>query len=266
MTASRPCLETVFMAMVLITGANRGLGLEFAGQYAAAGWKVIATCRSPEGAAELRDLAAGNPAVRILGLDVTDHARIDRLATELRDTAVDLLLLNSAYLGPQEGQKCGAVDYSLFERSFAANATGPMKMAEAFIPHVAASTEKKIVFLGSAAGSITLLRPPANLYAYRASKAATHLIAHNLALDLAPRGIRVGLVNPGLADTRGLLRLGPNDQPPADMAPIMALVRAGIIQLITPAEAVRGMIQVINGLDAATAGVFFNYDGTPIPW
>lgn len=254
------------MPTVLVTGANRGLGLEFTRQYAARGWRVLATCRDPAGAADLAALAAGQPAVTLERLDVTDHAGVDRLAAALAGRPLDLLLLNSAFLGPQAGQTCGALDYGLFERSFAANATGPMKVAEAFLPHVAAGTGRRIVFLGSAAGSIGLLRPPANLYAYRASKAAMHLVARSLALDLAPRGIHVGIVNPGLADTRGLLKLGPGEAPPPDLAPVMALVRAGVIELVTPEVAVSGMIGVIERLDAATAGAFFNYDGTPIPW
>lgn len=254
------------VSTVLITGSNRGLGLEFARQYAAAGWRVIATCRRPEAAADLMALAEANAAVSVAALDVSDHAQVDRLAGELRATPVDLLLLNSAFLGPQAGQKFGALDYGLFAASFAANATGPIKVAEAFAAHVAASSGRKLVFLGSAAASIAMLRPPANLYAYRASKAATHLLARNLALELAPRGIRVGLVNPGLADTRGLLDLGPADEPPADMAPIVALVRAGVIRLITAEEAVAGMIRVIERLDESSAGQFFNYDGTSIPW
>ncbi|MBL8197899.1 MAG: SDR family NAD(P)-dependent oxidoreductase [Chromatiales bacterium] len=122
------------------------------------------------------------------------------------------------------------------------------------------------MFLGSAAGAIALLRPPMNLYAYRASKAAAHLLARGLALELAPRGIVVGLVNPGLADTRGLLKLRPDEAPPEDMAPIVALVRAGVIQLITAEAAVQGMIGVIDRLDATGAGQFFNYDGSSLPW
>jgi NAD(P)-dependent dehydrogenase (short-subunit alcohol dehydrogenase family) len=254
------------MPAVLITGANRGLGLEFARQYAAAGWNVIATCRRPGEASELQGLAATGARLRIEALDVTDHLQVDQLARELRGVGLDLLLLNSAYLGPQKGQKCGGLDYALFDRSFAANATGPMKVAEAFIPHVAAGAGRKIVFLGSAAASIAVLRAPVNLYAYRASKAATHLLARALALDLAPQGICVGLVNPGLADTRGLLRLKPGEDPPEDMAPVMALVRAGVISLITSEEAVRGMIEVIDRLDASRAGQFYNYDGTIVPW
>lgn len=254
------------MPTALITGANRGLGLDFTRQYAAAGWQVIATCRRPAEAVELAALAADDSKVRLAPLDVTDHAQVDRLAAELGDQPLDLLLLNSAWLGPQQGQRCGELDAGMFERSFAANATGPAKVAEAFLPNVTAGTAKKIVFVGSAAAAIGLLRAPVNLYAYRASKAAVHLIARAMALDLAPRGIRVGLVNPGLADTRGLLALGPDEAPPPDLAPVLALVRAGVITMITSAEAVRGMIRVIEGLDATNAGQFLNYDGSVLPW
>jgi NAD(P)-dependent dehydrogenase (short-subunit alcohol dehydrogenase family) len=254
------------MPTVLITGANRGLGLEFARQYVAAGWRVVATCRRPDEALELRDLAGANSTVSLRQLDVTDDGRVAEIAGQLQGVAIDLLLLNSAYLGPQKGQRCGEIDTALFARSFAANVTGPIRVAESFLPHVEASAQKKIVFLGSAASSIAMLRAPVNLYAYRASKAATHLVARGLALDMAARGIVVGLVNPGLADTRGLLKLGPDDAPPEDMAPIVKLVRAGIIQLITAEEAVRGMIRVIDQLDASNAGQFINYDGAILPW
>lgn len=254
------------MATVLITGANRGLGLEFARQYAAAGWRVIATCRQPSAADELHKLALANRAVTINQLDVTEDAQINALARELRPVDIDLLLLNSAYLGPQQGQCFGGLQSDLFARSFAANATGPIRVAEAFVEQVARSEQKKIVFLGSAAAAIALLRPPVNLYAYRASKVATHLLARALALDLGPRGIRVGIVNPGLADTRGLLKLGPDDPPPEDMVPIVAMVRAGAVQLITPQQAVQGMIGVISGLDETRTGQFINYDGVVLPW
>jgi NAD(P)-dependent dehydrogenase (short-subunit alcohol dehydrogenase family) len=254
------------MPTVLITGANRGLGLEFARQYAAAGWRVIATCRQPGEAAQLRELAAQAPAVVIEALDVTGQSQVVDLAGRLEATPIDLLLLNSAFLGPQTGQRFGGLDSALFADSFAANATGPLRVAEAFVGHVARSALKKIVFLGSAAGAIALLRPPMNLYAYRASKAAAHLLTRGLALELAPRGIVVGLVNPGLADTRGLLRLRPDEPPPEDMAPIVALVRAGVIQLITAEVAVQGMIGVIDRLDATNAGQFLNYDGSSLPW
>lgn len=254
------------MPSVLITGSNRGLGLEFARQYAAAGWRVFATCRNPAEAADLRAIADRHPQVSLHALDVTDAASVSACATELAGQALDLLLLNSAWLAPQRGQRLDGLDWQFFARSFEVNATGPMRVLERFLPSVERGGQKKIVFLGSAASSNGLLRPPVNLYAYRASKAATHLLARSLALDLAPRGVHVGLVNPGLADTRGLLTLGPDDKPPEDMAPIVALVRAGVIQLITAEEAVRGMIRVIDRLDASSAGQFINYDGSVLPW
>jgi NAD(P)-dependent dehydrogenase (short-subunit alcohol dehydrogenase family) len=254
------------MAVVLITGANRGLGLEFARQYAAAGWRVVATCRNPSAARELRQLSAKWRELSIAMLDVTNDEQVGQLIVDLAATPIDVLLLNSAYLASQSDQRLGSLDPRAFSDSFSANATAPIRLADRLLPRVSAGEQRKIVFLGSAAGSIGLLRPPATLYAYRASKAALHLLARNLALDLAPRGIVVGLLNPGLADTRGLLALAPEDPGPPDLAPILKLVRAGVIRMITAEEAVRGMIAVIAGLTPERTGAFLNYDGAALPW
>jgi NAD(P)-dependent dehydrogenase (short-subunit alcohol dehydrogenase family) len=131
---------------------------------------------------------------------------------------------------------------------------------------VAASGQKKIITLSSAAGSHGLLNPPANLYPYRASKAALNFLMHNLALDVAKRGIIVGLINPGLVDTRGVLKLKPGESPPEEFAALMPLIRAGKLQLITPEASVTAMLELIDGLTPARSGVFLNYDGQTMPW
>ena len=120
--------------------------------------------------------------------------------------------------------------------------------------------------MGSAAGSNGLLGPVANLYAYRSSKAAVHLAMHNLALDLAPRGITVGLLNPGLVDTRGILDLKPGDPVPEVFKPLLPLIESGELQLIRPAVSVAAMIRLIEELSPAQAGQFINYDGATLPW
>ncbi len=251
---------------VLITGSNRGIGLEFARQYAARGWTVIATTRHPDDAAALKRLAASRPNVRIERLDITSEAEVAALAARYRGLPIDVLINNAALLEKIDHQLLGKLDYGLFTRSFAINAIGPMRVTEALLDNVAASGQKKIVTLGSAAGSNGLLNPPANLYPYRSSKAALHLLMHNLALDVANRGIVVGLINPGLVDTRGILQLKPGEAPPEEFAALMPLIRAGKIRLITTEESVTAMVKLIDGLSPARSGVFLNYDGQTLPW
>ncbi len=251
---------------VLITGANRGIGLEFARQYAARGWLVIATARRPDEARDLHALAARQPNLRVERLDITSDAEVAALAARYRGQPIDVLVNNAALLEKLDRQQLGALDYELFDRSFAVNAIGPMRVTEALLDNVAVSRQKKIVALGSAAGSHGLLNPPANLYPYRASKAALNLLMHNLALDVAKRGILVGLINPGLVDTRGIMQLKPGDPPPEEFAALMPLIRSGRIRLITPEESVSAMLRLIDGLAPAQSGVFLNYDGQTLPW
>lgn len=255
------------MATILITGANRGIGLEFVRQYADAGWQIIATCRDPAVAGELRSLAEAHANIRIETLDLASPASIDELAGRLGTRlALDVLLNNAALLGPGGPQILGAWQADAFLEAYRANAVGPALLTQALLPLVEAGSQKKIIFLGSAAGSIGLLQPPANLYAYRSSKAALHLIARNLALDLKARSLIVGLINPGLVDTRGLLDLAADDPGPPDLQHLVKLVRAGMIPLIRSAPSVTGMRALIEGWTLEQSGQFLNYDGQPLPW
>ncbi len=251
---------------VLITGSSRGIGLEFARQYAGLGWRVIATCRNPPGARELQAIAAANSRVSVERMDITDAGTIAAVAAKYRGEPIDILINNAAHLGPRDRQQFGRLDWALFEESFAVNAIGPMRVTEAFIDNVAASRGKRIVTLSSVAGSVGLLTPPANLYQYRSSKAALNLLMRNLALELAPRGILVGLYNPGLVDTRGILALEPGEAPPDEFAPLMPLIRSGELKLIRPEESVGAMIALTAGLTPERSGVFLNYDGSTMPW
>jgi NAD(P)-dependent dehydrogenase (short-subunit alcohol dehydrogenase family) len=251
---------------VLITGSNRGIGLEFVRQYAGLGWRVIATCRNPDGADELAEIASSHPNVTIERLDLTDHPEIDGLAALYADTAIDVLVNNAALLGPRGDQAFGRLDYELFQEILAVNTIGTIKVTEAFANHVARSSQKKIVTLGSAAGSIGMVTAPADFYAYRASKAGLHLLMRNTALDLGRQGILVALVNPGLVDTRGFADIGPNDPVPADFKQVVKLIRSGDLELASPEEAVADMIELIAGLTPEQTGVFLNRDGQVLPW
>lgn len=138
------------MATVLVTGANRGLGLEFCKQYAADGWRVLACCRHPEAAGNL----AEGPWVSVHALDVSDFKRIDNLALELRDTAVDVLINNAGVYGDSRGHAFGHLDYEDWMQALKINSQAPVKMAEAFLPHLKRGKKKLLVSITSQMGSI----------------------------------------------------------------------------------------------------------------
>ncbi|MGI8853298.1 MAG: SDR family NAD(P)-dependent oxidoreductase [Methyloceanibacter sp.] len=166
------------MPSTLITGANRGLGLEFARKYLGDGWQVYATCRNPATASELRRLAENSDdKLRILAMDVTDPASIQAAATELDGEAIDLLLNNAGIIGPQ-GQAIGNIDYKAWVQVFAINTMGPMRVSEAFVEHVARSNRKLIVTLTSGMGSITDNTSGGSIL-YRSSKAAVNMITQS---------------------------------------------------------------------------------------
>jgi NAD(P)-dependent dehydrogenase (short-subunit alcohol dehydrogenase family) len=239
------------MPTVLITGAGRGLGLEFVRQYAADGWIVIAAARDPERSAELERLttaAAGR--IRVYALDVCDHAAIDALAVALEGTAIDVLVNNAGTMGAQsyagqgmQAQRFGKSNYEDWADTFRVNTLAPMKMAEAFVDHVAASEQKKIVTLSSVIASMAS-NNLGGLYAYRSTKAGVNAIMRSMALDLARRGIIAVPIHPGWAAT--------------DMGGAAAPLR--------PQHSVAGMRQVIAGLSKDKSGRFWQYDGKELPW
>ncbi len=251
---------------VLITGSNRGIGLEFARQYAALGWRVIATTRNPEDADELRALRERYPALVLERMDVTDQAQVDALAAKYRGQLIDVLLNNAGLLTGMERQTLETLDFDLFEQEVAVNAMGPMRVTRAFLPNVLAGQQKIIVALSSAASSHGMIRMPSPLYAYRASKAALNMLMHIMATDLASRGVRIALLNPGLVDTRGVMALKPGDPVPEEFKNLMPAIRSGQLVLITPEESVRGMIQRISELRPEQSGIFQSYDGKIVPW
>ena len=231
------------MPSALITGANRGLGLEFARQYLANDWQVYAACRDPNSASELSRLAdTSDHKLRILALDVTDPASIKAAASELGDQAIDLLLNNAGVMGAR-GQSIGNIDYDAWAKVLDANTMGPMRVSEAFIDHVARSERKLIVILTSGMGSLTDNTSGGSI-AYRSSKAAVNMVMRSLAIDLAPRGITCVVVNPGWVQT--------------DMG--------GPHATLTPAESVTKLRRLIQTLGPGQSGKFFNHDGREYPW
>jgi NAD(P)-dependent dehydrogenase (short-subunit alcohol dehydrogenase family) len=235
---------------ILITGSNRGLGLEFAKQYAAAGWNVIATARDVTTAKDLRELAARNPRVTIEKLDLLDRAGIKTLAAKYRGRPIDVLLNNGGLLGDMKAQQLGSLDYKQFEDVMAVNVYAPLAMAEAFQESVAASQQKKIVSMTSRSGVISLpgWRGP---YFYRASKIGLNMITRVLADDLRDKGIVVATISPPPTETDMLRTL---------IGPENAARQA------KPAEVIAGLMKVIAGLTQANSIEPTYVDGTKLPW
>ncbi|MAJ30478.1 MAG: short-chain dehydrogenase [Gammaproteobacteria bacterium] len=235
--------------IVLITGSNRGIGLEFTKQYLERGWTVIATARKPEKAEDLRQLGIQYPErLSIHQLDVTDNERIDALAKELVDQPIDLLLNNAGISGYIPDQIFGRLDYDSFEQVLAVNTVAPLKMAEAFYPHIKSSNLKKIVSVSSSEGSIggAYDDESGRMYFYRSSKSALNMVMVNLAFQLKSRGIAVGLVNPGPTDTD--------------------FMRGIPFPLRSTEEAVTDMIENIEDIDIDNTAAYLNYNGKTIDW
>jgi NAD(P)-dependent dehydrogenase (short-subunit alcohol dehydrogenase family) len=236
-------------AVVLITGANRGLGFEFAKQYAARGCKIIATARNPADAGELNKLAASHKDFKVEALDVTDRPAIEALAQKYVDQPIDLLLNNAGIGGGLENQMFGKMNYDVFFEVMDVNVAGPMKMCEAFHKNVAASTLKKIVSVSSSQGSIASVKSPL-LYWYRSSKSALNMQMVNLAFQLQKKKVIVGLVTPGATAT--------------DFIPEQ--FRKAIKGIQTPQQAAADMMRNIDRFSLANTGTFFDYTGEIVPW
>ncbi len=231
------------MSSVLITGAGRGIGLAFSEQYAAAGWRVFATCRAPEGAAALQAIAEQNAdTVSLHPLDVGERAAIAALADELADQAIDLLLNNAGIYGPRP-QTFADADDDAWARVFDINVMAPLRMAQAFAPHVERSARKLIVTLSSRMGSVGE-NDGGGAYIYRSSKAALNAVVKSLAIDLGAQGIVSVCFHPGWVSS--------------DMG--------GPGAPLSPAESAAGMRRVIDGLGPGDNGRFLDYDGSAIAW
>ena len=243
-------------ATVLITGSDRGLGLEFAKQYAARGDTVIATCRHPEQATKLRALAVAHKGIVVERLDVSDDAGLRALAARYKGRPIDVLINNAGVLGTHDDQTLGTLSRKSFHDVMDVNAFGPLAVSEALRDNVIASTQKKIIAITSGAGSIAvaggMARGP---YYYRMSKAAMDMGMRALGADLESQHVIVALVAPGAVDTEMQTEFH-GDYMSTRKYPVEA-----------PAEAIAKMIAVIDKLDQTKAAKGINlHDGTIMPW
>ena len=227
---------------ILITGCNRGIGLEMTRQFAGDGWQVIATCRNPSAAWELSELAEANDNIEIHALDVTDYQQMADLAADLDGRQLDILLSNAGYYGPK-GVALGNVDVDAWREVLEANTIAPYKLVETFYPRLAGSRYKVVGILSSKVGSIAD-NSSGGGYLYRSSKTAVNQVVKSLSIDLADEGIKVLALHPGWVKTD---MGGPN-------------------ALISTEESVAGLKKVLLDATAEDSGHFFNYDGSAIPW
>ena len=226
---------------VLITGANRGIGLEFARQYLEDGWRVVAACRHPQRAEALRARASHTMLVP-LTLDVTDGQSVAAAARALEPEPIELLINNAGIMG-RAGQTLGALDFTDWAEVLAVNTLGPLRMIEAFTEHLARGTRRLAVSLTSAMGSIGETTS-GTWCAYRSSKAALNMSIKCAALELASRAITCVAVSPGWVRT--------------DMG--------GAQAPLTAAESVSAMRRLFGALEPRDSGKFLSYDGREYPW
>lgn len=237
------------MRTVFITGANRGLGLEFVKQYVAQGDVVHACCRRPGGAGELKALEkAHRSTLHVHALDVTRTEAIQRLAGALSEKAIDVVINNAGVFGPDPEkdkdlrQSLGHTDEEIVARVMRVNAIAPVMVAQAFVEQVARSASKRVVAISSAMGSIG--GTEGGYYAYRMSKAALNMAMATLARDLQPRGIGVLVLSPGWVKTE---MGGPN-------------------AVLNVEDSVRGMRALIESAPSAGVARFQSFDGSPLAW
>ena len=240
---------------VFITGSNRGIGFGLAKNYAIKGWNVIATCRSPNRAEDLKDLAAEYPNILVEELDVTDLDEINQLATKYEGIPIDVLINNAGILGDVQAQSFGSFDQSTFEKIMLVNAYGPLKVGEAFADNVALSNQKKIVSMTSGLGSMQITGSSDRFYFYRMSKAALNMGIIAMNVSLKEKGVMSALIAPGMVETALLEASG------------YPLSGPGVV---TIDQSALGLIEVIEEINPKTnrknRGKAINYDKGIIPW
>ena len=230
------------MTTVLITGANRGLGLEFVTRYLERGDKVIATCRSIPSATALQKLAAANAGLQLLELDVSSPDSHVAFVSQLKGEAVDVFINNAGVYGPRNSG-FGQVTAEDWLGVLMVNSVAPLLLTQHLIDNLRKGKDKKLVYITSKMGSVDD-NTGGGSYVYRSSKSALNQVVRSLSVDLAKEGFVAAVLHPGWVKTD---MGGPN-------------------ALIDTRTSIKGMMAVIDSLDSGASGRFFNYDGKEIPW
>lgn len=227
---------------ILITGANRGIGLELTRQCLERGDNVIAACRRPDAAEELLALRDAHSNLSILPLELNDDASLERFVAELDGQAIDVFINNAGIYG-QRDARLGNIDAKAWHEAFHVNTIAPLLLTERLLPQLRKGRDKKLIFMSSKMGSIAD-NGSGGSYVYRSSKTALNQVVKSLSADLADEGFTVLTLHPGWVRTD---MGGPN----------------GLIDTQTSAD---GLLKVIDSADPAGTGRFIAYDGKSIDW
>lgn len=230
------------MKKILITGANRGIGLALVNTYLQAGWHVLATCRDPQAATELNALAPTYPELQVFALDVANYDQMAELSEKLAPVAIDVVINNAGIYGPK-GYAFGETDIETWREVMEVNVFATLRLAELFYTHLSHGEDKIFAALSSKVGSNTM-NTKGGGYIYRSSKAALNSVIKSLSNDLLTEGIRTVALHPGWVQTE----------------------MGGENALITPQESANGLYSVLSHFVDAQSGGFFDYKGEAIPW
>ena len=230
------------MLTVLITGANRGIGLELVKHYLDHGDRVIGTYRETTSSKELIQMSENHKDLKILKLDVSSDGSLKDFPNQLNGAPIDIFINNAGVFGPRDSS-FGNVTEQGWVAALKVNAIAPLILTQLIIENLRKGSVKKLIYITSKMGSIDDNNGGGS-YVYRSSKTALNAVVKSISVDLASEGIRVALLHPGWVRTD---MGGPN----------------GLIDTNT---SVSGMIKVINELEESDSGSFFNYDGAIISW
>lgn len=228
---------------ILVTGANRGIGLEMVSYSAKQGWRVFACCRNPHNAESLFNIAKlSNGQISVHIADMQELSTIQALSYELRNDPIDILINNAGVYGSDKN-KFGTVDADSWLQAFQVNSIAPLKMVEAFAEQLAMGKRKLVACMSSKMGSMAD-NGYGNSYIYRSSKAALNAVVKSLSIDLESQGVTCVALHPGWVKTE---MGGPDAE-------------------ISTQECVDQLFTILSRLTADDSGRFIDIDGSDIPW
>lgn len=230
------------MKTIIVTGANRGIGLELVKQYCNRNYQVIGTYRDETTSGELISMSRNLDNLKVYLLDVSSDQSLKDFSSKLGETPVDIFINNAGVYGPPDSSFSN-VDEKNWIPVFQINAIAPLLLTQLIIENLRNGSQKKLIYITSKMGSIDDNKS-GGAYIYRSSKTALNSVVKSISVDLAKDDMKVALLHPGWVRTD---MGGPNG-------------------LIDTTASVSGMTQVIDSLSQSDSGCFFNYDGSKIPW